>query len=123
MLRGVSACLAAGLCIGANAAFTWPALAQAPDRCELGLAAHLEEDGCSLLTTVSLGEFSEAPVFWHLYAFRNHAAAEAGATPGSTLLATFGEYWVSAIAEQGWRAAGGERVAVLGPLPVHSGTL
>ena len=49
------------------------------------------------------------------------AAAEAVERPNGSVVESFGRVWLYVIADQGWRAASGERVAVLGPFPIVAG--
>jgi quercetin dioxygenase-like cupin family protein len=41
--------------------------------------------------------------------------------PHGTVVESFGKVWLLTIEEVDWRAAGGEHVAVIGPLPVTAG--
>ena len=41
--------------------------------------------------------------------------------PNGTVVEALGKIWLYTIAEQGWKPSGGERVAVIGPLPVVPG--
>lgn len=63
----------------------------------------------------------QGPVFWHLYTYPTRCAAEAAKSAHDTVVESFGQVWRYRIAEEGWQPAGGERVAVIGPLAVTSG--
>ena len=95
--------------------------AQVPGRCEVLARERTSEHGCYVSATVDLGELPAAPLYWHLYTYENRSAAEATAGPRMTVVEAFGKVWLYAIAEPTLRLAGGERVAMLGPLTVHPG--
>jgi len=97
-----------------------PAPAQVPGYCEVPVAKRTGEAGCYLLAVVPLGNLPPGPLFWHLYAFPDSAAAEAAAGPRSTVVEAHGRVWLFVIAEQGWRVTGGERIAALGPFEGRS---
>jgi quercetin dioxygenase-like cupin family protein len=101
-----------------------PAPAQVPGRCEVPTAQRTGEAGCYVSAAVALGELPAAPLFWHLHAYPDRAAAEAAATggPGATVVEAHGRVWLFAIAEEDWRPASvGERVAALGPFRARPG--
>jgi hypothetical protein len=86
-----------------------------PGGCDTPVKERTSEVGCYLLATEALGTLPQGPVFWHLYSYATRSAAEAVRGPRGTLVESFGKIWLYTIAEQGWRPAGGERVAVIGP--------
>jgi hypothetical protein len=107
---------------------TQSASAQVPGRCEVPASQRTTEAGCYVSATVRLGELPAGPLFWHLYTYpnraaANRAAAEAESGPRTTVVEALGKVWLYAIAEEGWRAATGERVAMLGLPQVHPGKL
>jgi hypothetical protein len=57
-------------------------------------------------------------VFWHLDRFPSKKAAESAGTTTSVVVEAFGSTWLFTLAKAGWRSKGGERVSVVGPLPV-----
>jgi quercetin dioxygenase-like cupin family protein len=75
------------------------------------------EIGCYTLAEQPLGALPERALFWHLDTFGTRRRAEAAKGPRSTVVEAFGQTWLLTIAERGWRAAGGNRVADIGPLP------
>ena len=80
------------------------------------------EIGCWILAQESLGQLSQAPLFWHLDTYPSRAAAEAAKSLRGTVVESLGKVWLFTIAEAGWRPTGGERVAEIGPLiPINSG--
>ena len=62
------------------------------------------------------------PVAWHLDAYPSRADAEAAKGPNGTVVESLGQIWLFTIAEVGWRATGGKRVAESGPLPIKPET-
>ncbi len=77
------------------------------------------EVGCWILASEPVGQLSARSVFWHLDKFSTRALAEQSRERTGTVLAALGKVWLLTIAEAGWRPKGGERVAEIGPLPVH----
>jgi quercetin dioxygenase-like cupin family protein len=99
-----------------------PALAQVPGRCEVPISQRAGgEAGCYVTATEPLGAMPAGPVYWHLYNYPTRAAADAVKGPNSAVVGSFDKVWLYTIAEQGWRPPSGERVAVIGPLPVMAG--
>ena len=91
-----------------------------PGGCDTPASQQGEDIGCYLLATQSLKRLpADGKIFWHLYTYSNRASAEA-AQKGSTgtVVESFGKIWLLAIADSKWRPPGGNRVAVVGPLPV-----
>ncbi|MEO6237052.1 MAG: hypothetical protein ABIQ52_08635 [Vicinamibacterales bacterium] len=66
----------------------------------------------------TIGRLPQQPIFWHLDTYPTRAAADADRGPHGTVVESFGKVWLFTIAGAGWRPAGGERIAVVGPLPV-----
>ena len=81
-----------------------------------------QELGCYILTSEKLGRLPQDQVFWHLYNYRNRAAAEAAKPSGGTVFESLGKIWLSHIGPQGWQAREGERVAEIGPLSIDLST-
>jgi hypothetical protein len=77
-----------------------------------------QEIGCWLLVNQSVGVLPKEPVYWHLYTYPDRARAEAAKRGHETIVESLGRVWLMSIAAVGWRAAGGERVATIGPLPL-----
>ena len=98
-----------------------PSLAQIPGRCEVPANQRTEDAGCYLTATQEITRMPAGPIYWHLYTYPTHAAAEAAKEPNGTVVESFGKVWLNMIAEQTWHPTSGERVAVIGPLPVVSG--
>jgi quercetin dioxygenase-like cupin family protein len=111
----------------ANAAdHTAPATApesvtRVPGRCVTPASERESEAGCYLSAETQLGALSATPVFWHLYHYPTREAAVAAQSAGTTVVDSFSKVWLYAIADQGWKPAGGEKVAVIGPLTVQVG--
>lgn len=100
---------------------TDPVLAQAPGGCNTPVSHRPSEIGCYFTASEALGVVGQGPVFWHLYTYPTRGAAEAAKGAHGTVVESFGQVWLYRIAEERWRPAGGERVAVIGPLAVTSG--
>jgi enamine deaminase RidA (YjgF/YER057c/UK114 family)/quercetin dioxygenase-like cupin family protein len=106
-----------------------PAAAQVPGGCNTPAVGRADEVGCYFTAADSLGPAPAHPLFWHLYTYPTRAAAEAAtrrARRGITV-ESLGRVWHFVVADSAWRpqasrdAPAGERVAVLGPLPVPPG--
>ena len=69
-----------------------------------------------------LPSLSPRPVAWHLDVYPSLAEAEAAKGPNGTVVESLGQIWLFTIAEVGWRATGGKRVAESGPLPIKAET-
>jgi quercetin dioxygenase-like cupin family protein len=77
------------------------------------------EIGCYLSAIQRVDKLPDEPLFWHLYTFsRPAAAAAAKAESLSTVAESLDKVWLFTIASAQWRPAAGERVAVIGPLPL-----
>jgi quercetin dioxygenase-like cupin family protein len=74
--------------------------------------------GCFIIATQVVGQLGSTPVFWHLNTYLTHAAADAAKGPDGAIVESLGKVWLFTIAGAGWRPAGGEHVAEIGPLPV-----
>jgi quercetin dioxygenase-like cupin family protein len=93
-----------------------------PGWCETPVADRKEEGGCYTTAILELGVLPRASMYWHLDTFPTHAAAEANRAPRSIVVDSLNRHWLFTIAEQGWRSAGGERIAIIGPLVVDTDT-
>ncbi len=78
------------------------------------------EAGCWITAHSVLGDLPKAPLFWYLDTYSTRSAAQAAKGPRSTVVESLGRVWLLSIEVAGWRPAGGERVAEIGPLPVSS---
>jgi hypothetical protein len=76
--------------------------------------------GARVIGTTALAGLPPGPLYWHLDAYPTRAAAAAARDARGTVAQSFGRVWLFTIAEAGWRPAGGERVATIGPLPLSS---
>ena len=65
------------------------------------------------------GTLPQAPLCWDLCPHASRAGAEASKGPRGTVVESLGKVWLFTIAEAGWRARSGARVAEIGPLPVR----
>jgi len=89
--------------------------------CDVPVSQRTAETGCYLVATMPLGTLPSTPVYWHLYRYPTRAEAEAAKGMNSAVVDSLGHIWVYTIAAKDWRPTAGERVAVLGPLPVSPG--
>src|SRR5689334_8198366 len=77
------------------------------------------DPGCWITAHSTLGVLPNAPLFWHLDTYPTRSAADAARGPRGTVVESLGRVWLLTVDVSGWRpAAGGERVAEIGPLPV-----
>jgi hypothetical protein len=105
-----------------TAGWTGPASAQpVPGGLCKPVAERTSEVGCWIVAHDPVGRIAEAQVFWHLDTFPTRVAAEAAKGPRGTVVEALGKVWLLTIAQSGWRAEGGARVAEIGPLPVKAG--
>ena len=96
-----------------------PLFAQATARvCVAGEAAETPGPAC-LLASVPLGAIAR-PIYWHIDQFATERAAEAARTDHGTIVTAYGKIWLFTLAGQNWQAAGGQRMARIGPLPVEA---
>jgi quercetin dioxygenase-like cupin family protein len=95
------------------------AYAQVPGGCDTPISQRTSDVGCYLTANLDLGELPQVPLFWHLYSFPTRVAAEANKGPKGTVVESFGKIWLYVIAGESWHPINGERIAVIGPLPVR----
>ena len=79
------------------------------------------EVGCWIIAHEPVGPLTASPMFWHLDVYPTRAAAEAAKGPRGTVVESQGKVWLLTIEKAGWRPAGGERAAEIGPLEVIAG--
>ena len=100
---------------------TSPLLAQVPGGCETAVSERTSEAGCYFVASEDLGKLPQAPQYWHLYNYPSRASADAARCPHGTVVESFGKVWLYTIGKAEWRPPSGERVAVIGPLPITPG--
>ena len=100
------------------------AMAQRPDKprpfsCTVAADQRTQKAGCYVTATEVLDSLPPGPVFWQLYRYPTIQAARRakGASTG-TVVKSLGKVRLFKIAPADWRLESGERVAVIGPLPV-----
>ena len=93
-----------------------------PGNCDVPASQRAGDIGCYLSATERLGALPEDARFWHIYNYPTRPAAEAVKGPRGTVVEAFGKVWLYAIAAPTWNPAGGQRIAVVGPLPIAAGT-
>jgi quercetin dioxygenase-like cupin family protein len=76
------------------------------------------EMGCFITAREVFDTLPEVPLFWHLDIYPTRAAADAAKSQRGTVVDSLGQIWLFTIAEAGWRPAGGQHVAEIGPLPL-----
>ncbi len=76
--------------------------------------------GCWIMAHQLVGQRTPEP-FWHLDVYPTRAAAKAARGPRGTVVESLGRIWLLTIEKAGWRAAQGEHVAEIGPLPIVPG--
>lgn len=95
------------------------AAAQTEGGCEPVSQRAGREFGCFITAREELGALPrDSVLYWHIDAFPTRAAADAAKGPRSTVVRSLGRIWLFTIGEAAWRPAGGERIAVAGPLPL-----
>lgn len=77
--------------------------------------------GCYMAGTAQLGAAPTTPLFWHLDVFATRALAETAQRSRGAVVEAHGRVWLFTIAAMEWRPEGGERVALIGPLPLTPG--
>jgi quercetin dioxygenase-like cupin family protein len=90
--------------------------------CSTPVKERKTEAGCYTTTEALLGVLPAVPLYWHLYSYPTQAAASASRAPRGTVAEVFGKHWLYTIAEEQWRPAAGEKIAVIGPLDVATDT-
>jgi hypothetical protein len=117
---GLGACV---LVLGGAAASN--AVAQSTDSVPHAVACHPlaagadpHTMGCAILGERTLPSLPRTPLFWHLIAFPTRSAAEAAADPSSIVSTAEGRHWVFAVGPRNRSPHGGERIALVGPLPM-----
>ena len=78
------------------------------------------EFGCFIIATNPVGQLASF-AFWHLDTYPTRTAAEKAKTAAGVVVEALGKVWLLTIGPSGWRAAGGTRVAEIGPLPTVAG--
>jgi mannose-6-phosphate isomerase-like protein (cupin superfamily) len=87
--------------------------------CDVPATSRTAETGCYWLASEFLKALPAGDVFWHLYTYPTRAAAEAARRASAgTVVESRGKEWLFTIANSKWRPPAGDRVAVIGPLPV-----
>jgi len=89
-----------------------------PGGCDVEVSQRTSEFGCYLAAIQPIEQLPNEPVFWHVYAYPTRASAEAQRASASTVVESLGKVWRFTIAGKQWQPATGERMAVIGPLPL-----
>jgi quercetin dioxygenase-like cupin family protein len=96
-------------------------MAQAPGGCNTPVSERTSDFGCYLSASETLDDLPAVPLFWHVYDYPTRAAAESAKRVHGTVVESFGRIWLFNIAGADWRPSTGDRVAVIGPLPIAPG--
>jgi quercetin dioxygenase-like cupin family protein len=78
--------------------------------------------GCYIVGSAQLGTLKGIPQYWYIDRFSSKAAAQKLQGPRGAVMEAAGQVWLFTIGPAGWQAAGGERVAAVGPLEVSKTT-
>lgn len=76
------------------------------------------EMGCWIAASEVVGRMPAGQVFWHISVYPNRTEATAAKRDGETIIESLGKIWLVTIADAAWQPRGGERIAMIGPLPV-----
>jgi hypothetical protein len=74
-----------------------------------GRVAEPDARGLHLTAEVPLGALAPQSMYWHIYEFDSHEAAEAARPARGAVAEAFGRHWLYVIADEGWRPAGGRK--------------
>lgn len=92
-----------------------------PGACEAASAANAGKLGCYFDVAIEIGTLS-APVFWHVFEFSDAASARRVTAPGAAIVYAYGRVFLQAVnSDPHWRAAGGNHLATVGPMPAPQG--
>lgn len=106
------------LCVASGVGAQLPGT-RVPGGCDVPVSERTSEFGCYLTATQAIEALPDEAIFWHVYAYPTRAAADAVQRgSASTVVESLGRVWLFTIAAKPWQPATGERVAVIGPLPV-----
>ena len=61
------------------------------------------EAGCYTTSEAQLGVLPAGPLYWHIYGYPSHAAADTARGPRGTAVQVFSRHWLYTIAEEQWR--------------------
>jgi hypothetical protein len=108
----------AAMLAGITAFLAVPATAQTVG-CEPVSQRAGREFGCFITARTDLGALPrDSALYWHSDAFASEATANAAKASRSTVVQSLGRIWLFTVGEAAWRPSGGERIGVVGPLPL-----
>jgi quercetin dioxygenase-like cupin family protein len=101
-------------------AFVLPASAAAQAvNCEPVSQRAGRELGCFITAREDLGALpKDSALYWYIDRFGSEAKAKRAKISRSTVVQSLGRTWLFTVGGTAWRSSGGERVAVIGPLPL-----
>lgn len=80
------------------------------------------QTGCWVTGSAELGIPPRGNLYWYIDRFADYSAAEAARGASGTVIESYGKVWLFTIASDDLKQTPGERVAVIGPLPVTPDT-
>lgn len=113
--RGGSGSASRGLCLSLASAQPVPGGACKP------VSERTREVGCWIIAHEPVGPIAQPEVFWYLDTYATHEAAAAAKGPRGIVVEALGKIRLLTVEKAGWRPAGGERIAEIGPLAVKPG--
>ena len=78
------------------------------------------DEGCWILSDRAVGALGNAPVFWYVDRFASRDEADRARTNRGVVVDALGKTWLLTIERSGWKSAVGQRVSVIGPLPIDA---
>jgi quercetin dioxygenase-like cupin family protein len=81
------------------------------------------DTGCQLLARVTVSQFPDAPLFWHVSKFLTGKAAETAKVQNSLVAEAEGQCWLFSFGPKDGAPQSGELVVSIGPLPLTSDKL
>lgn len=93
--------------------------AAVPGLCTAPAAEHVGEPGCYLAAELDIGD-ADGSVYWHLYTFKDAAAAKSEAVRHrhAVVVEVHGKVWLNLIGSADEKVDGGVKQTVIGPLAV-----
>ncbi len=118
-VHAVRRCRALAVATAALAAAPFVAHAQATSRPCLGGAGEAPGPAC-LIAHAPMGQLSPGPLYWTIYAFPSSAEAERVRPAHGVVAQAFGRVWLFDVGARDREVVGGQRLAVVGPLPLDT---
>ena len=101
-----------------NAQYHDPVRMDVPSSCTIPASQRKQEEGCYITAIELMKTLPKGLLFWHLYTYPTHEAAErAKGNSSGTVVNSLGKIWLFKIAAPDWQPTSGQKVAMVGPLP------